>query len=359
MTPPADPVHRRRRHWPPPSRRSPRRTPASGCCSTTAAAPSAPGRLQPAVRGRLPHWPPAGTVTRYYLGHGGSLSSRRQGPRPRRRRFRPDPSVRPATDLPPGNAWAAQPPYNWTPVPAANGVAFQTRALRRRPPRSSGPASLDLWLRSARASHRSPGHGDRGPTRRHPGGVRHLRLPALVQPDAVHVLDGPRPRADLPVRRHEHLPAGGYTLVRIPIDPIAHVFRAGTRLRIVHLRAGRRPARVGVRHRRPPHGSVTDTVALGGHDAVVAGRSTSWSASRSPAALPACGALRGEPCRPYRPCPTRADPRRARLRSSGGTDGTGSRRPDASDPTPRTATAPPGRIDPDAVRSILRSSSSS
>ena len=93
------------------------------------------------------------------------------------------------------------------------------------------------------------------------------------------------------------LPPRHFTLVRIPIDPIAHTFRAGTRLRIViSAPGGDRPS--WTFQTPATHGAVLDTVAVGG-----AGGSSlvvNEVAGIAPkAALPACGALRGEPCRPY------------------------------------------------------------
>jgi hypothetical protein len=93
------------------------------------------------------------------------------------------------------------------------------------------------------------------------------------------------------------LPHGRYTLVRIPIDPIGHVFRAGTRLRIViSAPGGDRPS---WSFQTPKtDNKVLDTVALGpvvGSSLVV----NTVFGGEAPAAMPACGALRGEPCRPY------------------------------------------------------------
>ena len=93
------------------------------------------------------------------------------------------------------------------------------------------------------------------------------------------------------------LGGGQFTTVRIPIDPIAHTFRAGTRLRIVITApGGDRPEWTFA---TPiTGGSVTDTLSLGGAAPssfvvdVVKG-------VHAPATLPKCGALRGEPCRAY------------------------------------------------------------
>jgi hypothetical protein len=94
-----------------------------------------------------------------------------------------------------------------------------------------------------------------------------------------------------------NLPAGRYTLVRIPIDPIAHAFRTGTRLRIViSAPGGDRPS--WAFQTPTTHGSVTDTLALGGSMASSLAVDVVHGVSPT-ATMPACGALRGEPCRPY------------------------------------------------------------
>jgi hypothetical protein len=97
----------------------------------------------------------------------------------------------------------------------------------------------------------------------------------------------------------KNLPAGKFTLVRIPVDPIAHTFRAGTSLRIViSAPGGDRPS--WTFETPATHNKVVDTVALGG----VAGSSfvVNEVAGVTPTATsPTCGALRGEPCRNYVP----------------------------------------------------------
>ena len=85
--------------------------------------------------------------------------------------------------------------------------------------------------------------------------------------------------------------------MRVPIDPIAHTFRAGTRLRIViSAPGGDRPAWTFATP--STGGAVIDTVALGGvtPSKLVVNVVKGVHAS---AGLPKCGALRGEPCRDY------------------------------------------------------------
>ena len=149
-----------------------------------------PGALQPTYEAGFPTWPPPGTVVRYNLGPGGTLDTGTAGAASTAA-FRPNPAVRPADDLAASaNAWAAQPPYDWTTVPAANGLAFETPAFTKATT-IVGPASLNLMLRSTARRHRSAGHRDRGPSWCDGGGVRHVRLLAQQQPYVVARLDSP------------------------------------------------------------------------------------------------------------------------------------------------------------------------
>ncbi len=253
-----------------------------------------PGALQPTFEADYSSWPPRATVARYYLGASGTLTSAKGTAASTS--FRPDPSVRPAIDLPSGNPWAAQPPYNWTTVPAANGVAFETPTFSS-PTTIVGPASLDLWVRStasvtdlqATVTEIRPGE-----TQEEYVTSGFLRSADRTLSASSTVLD-PVPTYLASDRRN--LPAGRYTLVRVPIDPIAHSFRAGTRLRIViSAPGGDRPA--WAFDTPATHGSVTDTLSLGGADASSLVVSVTNGVD-PPAVMPACGALRGEPCRPY------------------------------------------------------------
>ena len=252
------------------------------------------GALQPAFEADYASWPPRGAVTRWFLGAGGTLSPTRGGSAPVS--FRPDPSVRPTTDLPSGNAWAAQPPYRWAPVPAANGIAFETPAFTG-PTTIVGPASLDLWLESA--AHSTDLQATVTEVR--PGSTEEEYVTSGFLRSRDRTLTAASTTLDpVPTYRgkdERDLPAGRFTLVRIPIDPIAHTFRAGTRLRVViSAPGGDRPS--WAFETPATHGSVTDTVSLRGAQAsslavnVVSGVVPT-------AAMPACGALRGEPCRPY------------------------------------------------------------
>jgi hypothetical protein len=258
---------------------------------------AAPGSLAPAFEADYSSWPPSGTVTTYDLGPNGSLTTPSSGSAASTASFHPDPTARPATDLPASaNVWAAQPPYNWTEVPAADGLAFQTAPFAT-DTTIVGPASLDLWLRSSapttdlqvtvtevRAGDTQEEYVTSGFLR---SSDRTLE-PSSTALDAIptYLASDRRP-----------LPAGKETLVRVPIDPIGHVFRAGTSLRIViSAPGGDRPAWAFATP--DTKGTVTDTVSLdGAHPSALVVNVVSGVDVTAP--LPACGALRGEPCRPY------------------------------------------------------------
>ena len=83
------------------------------------------------------------------------------------------------------------------------------------------------------------------------------------------------------------------------MDPIAHTFRPGTRLRIViSAPGGDRPSWTFATP--ATHGAVVDTVALGGAAGSTLVVDEVPGVAATPG-LPACGALRGEPCRAYAP----------------------------------------------------------
>ena len=237
---------------------------------------------------------PAGTETAFYLGSGGSLGS--TVPDSAQASFTPTPEARPATSLAGGNVWAAKPDWNWTTVPAADGLGFETPTLAK-DLTIVGPGSLDLSLKSsAAATDLQVSVTEVRPTK-----GKEVYVTSGFLNSSNRVLLGassaiwPQPtylggdKADLP--------SGDFTTVRVPIHPIAHTFRAGTRLRIViSAPGGDRPSWTFATP--ATGGTVTDTIALGGVTPsklvvnVVGG-------VQAPARLPKCGALRGEPCRSY------------------------------------------------------------
>jgi predicted acyl esterase len=241
-------------------------------------------------------WPPAGRTQNWWLGAGGVLATHGAAPRTGSgAAFQLDPGARPATDLPTGNAWAADPGWDWTPVPAADGAAFQTAPFTSSTT-IAGPATLDLWVESASPvvdlqatiTEVRPASGQEeyvtsGFLRSSNQVDRRSSTALLTLPTYL--------RAD-----SRRLSASKLTLVKIPVDPIVHTFRAGTELRVVlSAPGGDRPTwefatldngrqRVSVGYGGVAASSLEVDVVHGVH---------------ATASLPACGSLRGEPCRTY------------------------------------------------------------
>jgi uncharacterized protein len=245
-------------------------------------------------------WPPGAVrATRYYLRRGGGLGAKPA--RPGSARYVADPRARPEQTLPgqgEEDAWKAQPPYDWAPLAPGKGVGFTSAPLGRDAV-IAGPSSLDVYLRSS---------------------ARDTDLQVTlseVRPDGAETyvqngwlrasqrkLDAARSTALNPVPTHLRrdaaaLPRRRYALVRVPIYPVGHAFRAGSRIRVtVEAPGGDRPRWDFATVDR---GRARNTIALGGARAsrlvlpVVAGA----TARGTP--LPGPTALRGQPSRPYAP----------------------------------------------------------
>jgi putative CocE/NonD family hydrolase len=205
--------------------------------------------------------------------------------------------VRPATDLAPSaNVWAALPPYDWTPVTGAGGVGFVTAPLRRTTV-VIGPASLDLWLESsAPDTDLQVTVSDVRPD----GQEMYVTSGFLRASDRA--LDPSRSTVLAPWPTYlaataRPLPAGRYSSVRVPIDPIAYAFRPGSRIRIsISAPGGDRPEWAFATYRTG--GRVTDRIALGGtHPSTVVLPVVPGVVPGDPA--PPCPSSRGEPCRTY------------------------------------------------------------
>ncbi|MCL4413472.1 MAG: CocE/NonD family hydrolase [Actinobacteria bacterium] len=257
-----------------------------------------PGAMQPVWSEGFSSWPPRRTVaTTYYLGENGSLQ--RTKPAPGTASYRPNPALRPATSMPNGgNPWAALPPYDWAPVTGSEGLGFITPPLARDVV-LVGPASLDLMLRSSAAntdiqvtvSDVQPDGEEMYVTSgflRASDRALDSRASSVLQPVQSFLASEARP-----------LPHGRFTEVRVPIDPIAHAFRAGSRIRItISAPGGDRP--VWAFDTFQTGGKVVDTLSLGGVLPSTLVLPLVPGITPAPA-RPACPSLRGEPCRRYVP----------------------------------------------------------
>jgi predicted acyl esterase len=262
---------------------------------------SIPGLPAPTFELGYPRWlPREARATPWYFGPNGTLTpSRPSGGDQDVDSYHPDPDARPAQTLPgqgESQSWEILPAYDWEPLSKATALAYAT------PPLDGdmtilGPSSIDLWLRSSatdtdlqvtlseirpdgqemyvqngwlRASHRKL---DR-------------QTSSILEPRPTHL------QADA-----SNLPAGQFTLVRVGLFAVAHVFRKGSRLRISI---------------EAPGGDRTrwsfDTPSTGGAVVNDIARNTAGpsrivlpvlSGINAPPNLPPCPSLRGQPCRTY------------------------------------------------------------
>ena len=262
--------------------------------------PQGPGSIGATWELGFGSWPPKeAKAAGYFLGPNGVL-----GPSPATAStvaYTADPKARPRTTLPGDgaeDAWKAQPPYNWAPVAPGKGLGFVTAPLAQDVV-IAGPSSLDVYLKSTRPDTDlqvtlSEVRPDGNETYVQNGWLRasHRKLDAALSttldPFPTHLKSDAR-----------RLPAGKFSLVRVPIFPVAHAFRAGSRIRVTITATG------GDRPRwdfaTVDKGNTRNTVSLGGARAsslvlpVIAGA----TAQGTP--LPGATALRGEPNRSYVP----------------------------------------------------------
>jgi hypothetical protein len=271
-----------------------RQTPLVRVLFDNGAGTAGPGAIQSTYSANFPSWPPAGAVKTLIFGRNGTMS----GHPPvsgSSVTFALDPGARPLTSLPPdGNAWLADPGWDWTTVPASDGIAFQTTPFRKATT-IVGPATLDLWVRSAT------------PVEDFQATITEVRPVAgqeeyitsgflrssnqVDQPDSTALFTDPTYAA----RDARNLSPSSYSLVKVPIDPVVHTFRPGTALRVViSAPGGDRP----IWEFDSLDNGQTATVGLGGvtPSALVVDVVRDVTAT---SVLPACNSLRGEPCRTY------------------------------------------------------------
>lgn len=267
-----------------------------------------PGKPLPAFERFFATFPPASAEPRsYFLSSRGRLL---RGPRASRGadRFTWDPDARPPTNFTgntaggPGGLWTASPDYEWSQPVAGRVLDYATPPL----PNDTaviGAGELQVWVRSQ---------------------VRNVDLQVTVtevRPDgdetfvqggwlrtSARKLDPAASRLTEPVptyRRRDAttLPDGEWVKVRIPLYYQSHVYRAGSRLRVLlSAPGGDQPIWafaeaepdgtpwVAVAHRRKLRSRLVVPVV------------PSFTADEP---LPDCPSLRGQPCREYEPIENR------------------------------------------------------
>jgi predicted acyl esterase len=256
-----------------------------------------PGTPEPNFTEQFSAWPiPEAKTQSWGLGTKGTLgASVATGAD----RFAADPTKLPSTFYTgSGNGvWRADVKYDWQPIPAAFGVGYSSAPL----PAATvvaGSGSVDLWVKSstpdvdlqATISEVRP---DGKEIYVQSGWLRASQR-AL---DTAHSTEL-RPAHTNAKADAADLPAGQWTAVRIELFPFAHVFHAGSKLRLTINAPGN--ARAIWKFDTIDNGQTVQIA----HDAQHPSRlvlSVLPDQKITTATPPACGSLRGQPCRTYAP----------------------------------------------------------
>jgi putative CocE/NonD family hydrolase len=257
---------------------------------------SDPGAPAARFEADYPSWPIANTPTQWYFGPDGSLVDAAPSTTGADS-YVYDPSHQHDTTI--ANAstsatWVKLPKFLWNAPAAGTALAYQTAPLDR-DVTVIGDSSVDLWLKSTATDT----DVQVTITEVRPDGqevyVQNGWLRAsdrALLPDSTAL----RPQHPLTKAAVQTLPSGKYVSARVEVFPFAHVFRAGSRIRvIIDAPGGSRPA--WSFDDLPAQGHEVNTIGRGGAFAsrillpVVSGVKVA-------AGLPACPGLRGQPCRP-------------------------------------------------------------
>jgi hypothetical protein len=264
----------------------------------------APGVPVAAFERSFARFPPPGTRARsWYLGPDGTLTDARLAPAGEDD-FTADRAARPATDFRgdtgagANGLWTATPSYDWTQNPAGTALSYVSAPLSA-DAAVVGAGALRAWIRAT---------------------ARDVDLQATiteVRPDgretfvqsgwlraSRRTLDTGRstllePVPSLRRRDAKPLPGRRFARVDVPLYYQGHVYRTGSRIRVI-LSAPGGDQPVWTFGDTRPRGRATVTLARGG------GRPSRLilpvlPGIAAPTPPPACPGLRGQPCRPYVP----------------------------------------------------------
>ena len=259
-----------------------------------------PGTPEPHFTAEFDSWPMAFAVTTLWgLGDDGALTTDEQGTGTTADEYTADPTALPATFYEGGSSgvWRADVQYDWQPLPDGKGLGYVTEPLENDTV-VIGPGAVDLWVKATAAD-------------------TDLEVTiSEVRPDGTEIyvqsgwlrasqraLDEERSSDLAPILTNAEadaadLPTDEFTEVKVPIFPFAHPFRKGSRIRLTIDAPGNNRA---VWEFRTISNGETVTIA---HDADHPSRlllPVVPDVAVPQAAPPACGSLRGQPCREYVP----------------------------------------------------------
>ena len=257
------------------------------------------GAPLPATDSTAKSWPiPTAKARTFYLGADGSLGDKRDSSASSLTfNYEPDARPRKTYTGDGGGVWKADAEYNWVPLDSASSLSWVSTPLSRNLA-IAGPGSIDLKFASTAADT------DIEVTLtevRPDGNERYVQSGWLR---ASHrALDTAKSTALDP--RHTHTKAdsaplvpGKATSVRVALFPVAHVFRAGSRVRIsVQAPGGNRT--LWTFETIKPEVATRNSVGTGGVKASRLVLSEVKSPKGLPTALPPCPSLRAQPCRTY------------------------------------------------------------
>ena len=175
-------------------------------------------------------WPPKNVKpTNFFLDRGGNFDA--SAGAPGRASYVADPAARPIRNLMSGSVSAPQPAYDWAPIVDGKGIGYISGGLEKDTV-IAGPSSLDLYLKSNKRDTDlqvtiSEVRPDGNETYVQSGWLRasHRKL----DPKRSTVLD---PYPTHLKKDGAFLPKKGFTKIRVPIMPVVHAFRAGSKIRI-------------------------------------------------------------------------------------------------------------------------------
>ncbi len=206
-----------------------------------------------------------------------------------------DPTAKPATDYSGSTSdiWAAHPNFDWRVLPLGKALAFDSAPLSSTTV-MAGPGSVNLYLRSTAADT----DVEVTLTELRPDGQEVYVQNGWLR--ASHRALDPSSTALQPVHPDtsasvQPLPKEQFVSARVALFPFAHIFRAGSRIRItVEAPGGNRPFWAFAD--LPANGTVVNDVAHSfGRASNVVLPVIPDPPAGIPAALPPCGSLRGEP----------------------------------------------------------------
>jgi predicted acyl esterase len=209
-----------------------------------------------------------------------------------------DPTAKPATDFhgSTSDIWAAHPNFDWRVLPLGKALAFDSAPLSKTTV-MAGPGSVNLFLRSTAPDT----DVEVTLTELRPDGQEIYVQNGWLR--ASHRALSPSSTKLQPVHPDtsasaKPLPQGKFVSARVALFPFAHIFRAGSRLRItVEAPGGNRP--FWAFGDLAANGTVINDIAHSkGHESSVVLPVIPNPPAGIPAAYPPCGSLRGEPCRP-------------------------------------------------------------